>query len=154
MAVNLDPLVINAPINPREENLNGGNWEEYKVEGLLEGISVGHITISRSLNGTRMYDYKFFLDISVYPPIPKPWVSYQETKEEYRGNGICGKLIVLANEFYRGKFGTVLYSDTTFLTNFRYQSKRVWQKLQEQDLAVFEQYLSESGEKQDRWFLL
>jgi hypothetical protein len=93
------------------------------------------------------------MDTSRNPPIPKPYVSFQETEEQFRGQGICGRLIVLANEFYRGKLGTTLYSDTHFVFSFKEQSKQVWRKLQAQGLAVFEQYVLETGEQQDRWFV-
>ena len=155
MIINLDDLTINAPMNPtREWNLNGRDWENYRVEGMLNGVLVGHVTISRGLNCVGGHSDKFFLDILKNPPIPKPFVGYQETKEQFRGNGICGRLIVLANEFYRGKLGTTLYSDTHFVISFKEQSKQVWRKLQKQGLVVFEPYVQESGEQKDRWRVL
>src|SRR3989344_8198249 len=154
MDILLDDLIIQAPLNPtRQDNLNDRDWEGYRVEGFINGVYVGHITITRGLNCAGRYNDRFFLELSRNPPVPKPYVSYQETQEEFRGRGICGKLIILANEFYRGKLGTTLYSDTHFVISFEKQSKRVWQKLQEKNIAVFEPYLLESGELQDRWFI-
>jgi len=154
MKINLDYLTIVPTVNPtREWNLNGFDWEDYRITGFLCDLEVGHITISRAEKYDEKYD-RFFFDGSTDPPTPKPFVAYQGTEEEFRGNGICGKLIIFANEFYRGKLGTTLYSDTHFVQSFRVQSKRVWQKLQEQELAVFKPYVLDSGGKQDRWFMI
>lgn len=130
MKIDLDHLTIKAPLKPtrimdnRDINPNARIFEDYRVNGLLDGFLVGHITISRGMNCTGIYD-EFFLDISKNPPVPKPYVSYQETLEEFRGHGICGKIILLANEFYRGRLGTALYSDEHFMISFEKQSKRV-----------------------------
>lgn len=155
MRISLDDITIHAPTHPtRAWSLNDRDWEDYRAEGFLKDIPVGHVTISRGLNCTGRYDDIFFLDTSENPPIPKPYVSFQKTEEQFRGHGICGRLILLSNEFYRGKLGTTLYSDTHFVISFREQSKQVWRKLQAQSLAIFEPYVRETGEQQDRWFVL
>ena len=152
MDISLDELAIKIPIRPtRSWTLNNRDWEEYKVEGRLDGTVVGYIKITRGLNVCGRYNDRFFLDMSFWTPVPKPYVSYQHTEEDFRGNGICGKLIMTANEFYRKKLGTTIYSDTSFVFSFKEQSKQVWRKLQAQRLAAFEPYVTETGESLDRW---
>lgn len=155
MIINLDEVVIDASTFPaRTWAFNRRVWEEYTVRGFLKDVPMGHLRISRRLNCVGRYDDKLFLDITKSPPVPKPYVSYQETEKQFRGQGICGKLIVLANEFYRGKLGTCLYSDTYFVASFKKQSKGVWKKLEARGLAVFEPHVVKNGKLLDRWVVL
>jgi len=91
----------------------------------------------------------FFFDTTTRPPTPKPYVEWQETEPEYRGRGICGRLIKTANNFYRGRLGTPIHSSTHFILDNPCTSKRVWQKLEEQGLAMHEPYHGKS-----RWRMI
>jgi hypothetical protein len=153
--LNLDHLIIHASQSPAYSwNCNGINWEKYEVHGIIDTMYVGRINIDRGLNTTVRYNDGFFFDLTKNPPMPKPFVAWQETEKEYRGKGICGKIILLANEFYRGKLGTNLYSDTHFIASSNGSAEMVWKKLQENGLAMYEPYVTENGIKQDRWVIL
>lgn len=155
MNVDLAKLVINAPLQPtRTWNLNDRDWEEYRIYGFIGNIYVGRITITRGLNLARRESDRFFLDLTQEPPIPKPYVSYQETEESLRGQGIGGRMLILANEFYRGKLGTTIYSDTIFVHSFRTKSKRVWEKLQAEGFAEYVPHKTDIGTQLDRWRVL
>jgi hypothetical protein len=155
MKINIDNLVIRASRKPLQKwNHIECDWENYRVYGYLDRICIGHITIVRASHSTQRIIDDYFFNVTNVPPMPKPYVSYQETEEEYRGNGICGKLIIFANEFYRDKLGTTLYSDTLFIQDFKHQAMRVWEKLEENGLAVYEPYITYSGNIKPRWFLL
>jgi hypothetical protein len=150
----LDTIVIDAPVKPiLEWKLNQRNWERYDIHASIEGVAVARINITRALNLADRPNDSFFFDLSGSTLLPKPFVSWQETEKAFRGRGICGRVIILANEFYRGKLGTDLYSDTHFITSSRNASKRVWEKLQQQGIAKYEPHINVYGEPQDRWFI-
>jgi hypothetical protein len=56
-------------------------------------------------------------------------VYWQGTHEKFRGNGVCGALIIAANEYYKKEFGTPIRSSTHFIQEYKKQSMRVWRKL-------------------------
>lgn len=153
MQVNLDELVVNAPKSPIKEWDNGGiHWEDYEAKAFYHGILAARIVVARAASEYRRqgpWSDSFFFDLSQALPVPKPWVDWQGTEEQFRGNGINGHLICCANESYRGKLGTPLYSSDHFLIHGGQSAKRVWQKLVEAGLAV---YCPEIGK--DRWRML
>lgn len=155
MNINLDDLRIEAALKPTKTwKRFQRDWERYSVLGLINGMKVGNITINRALNPVGNDYDSFFFDTSNDSPISKPYIYDWETLEEFRGNSICGKLIILANEFYKGHLGTTLYSETHFENSFQIQSKRVWQKLLEKGLAVYEPFQPKYGELKDRWYVI
>lgn len=155
MGIDLDKLEINAPLMPtRTWREKRRNMERYDVTALVNRKEVGNLRIVRALNITGDLDEdNFYFDFSSGIMTPRPFISWQKTREDFRGQGISGLVIVKADEFYSLRFGH-LYSDTKFLEPFKTASKRVWQKLEEQGLARYEPHVLESGERLDRWFMV
>jgi hypothetical protein len=155
MEFSLDELVVELPPNPTREFSTAYDWEDYLIRAFYKGEQVATITISRALkplgekrslsHGTYNSD-NFFFDMSQSPALPKPFIAFKETDKNYRGKGICGHITSMANEFYRGKLGTTIYSDTTFCCE---SAKTVWKKLV---LAGKAEYCPERNK--DRWRML
>ena len=152
--MNLDLLTTEASSKPEKEwESNGRFWEDYIFKAFFNKEEVGYLRISRVLNQVGKSSDFYFLDFSRKKPIPKPYISFQRVYERFRGNGICGNLIILANEFYHEKLGSNLYSDTLFCDGGKI-SKKPWLKLEKQRLVVYEPYFYEENNKHDRWRVL
>lgn len=138
--VDLDKILIEASAIPsRKLNVHGRLLEQYEVRAYLEGVYVAAINIERALNTTGKDSDRVFLDFRSSPPVPNPIVSYQKTEESFRGEGIIGRVIFLANEFYREFFGKPLYSTTYSTPSARRAApQRVWKKLESKGLAKYD----------------
>jgi len=147
--IDLDKIIIEPfPENPtcilRHEP--GKIRYDYKLSGFFNENEIGHLTISlmHHLENLRKRD-NFWFDLSKKPPVIRPFVFFQKTEEAYRGQGVSGRLIVLANELSKIKFGQPLYSSISFVPNyfpiwdkkpkFEQPGKRVWEKLERDGLA-------------------
>ena len=144
-----------APIHPaitfsekpvRTIENNDQIWEDYTVRGCVAGIPVGHLTITRNITPdiSKIRIPYFWLNLSRSPPTPRPIVAYQGIFEDCQGRGLSGKLILLANEVCRDRFGETLSSDTKFAHNFSSNPKfhprpaqRVWEKLEQDGSAYY-----------------
>ena len=127
---------------------NGNLWYDYDISAFIDKTKLGHITISRRTGIAR--DKKpddFWFNLNFDPPIMRPVVVYQDTFEKYRGRGVSGRILVLANEKAKKIFDEPLASDTLFSQNqarnfagknyHPYPGMRVWQKLDKEELAYF-----------------
>lgn len=164
MIINLEDITIDAPAGPtrvddREKGM-GIVFEDYYVRGMLLGEYVGSMTVSRKIIINRYSNFHrhdidgYFFDFSTDPPLPKPYVAFKSIEDRFREHGICGQMTILVNEFYRGKLGTPLYSDTLFCRPFAEKAKNVWRRLQARGLAVFAPYVQTDGSTTDRWHML
>lgn len=158
MEIDLDKLEIGAPLEPtrkwREKGRNGRALERYDIHVLVYERRVGAIRIMRALSITGNIDEdNFYFDFSSEHMTPKPFISWQETEDGYRGHGVSGLVISKTDEFYRLRLGP-LYSDINFLEPFGSASKKVWQKLEERGAARYEPHVLESGERLDRWVMI
>ena len=148
MKINLSQFVINFPDKPdniREDEPYGKTWHDYTVSGLINKIELGKIRISLAVKYPPHQLNDFWHNMDENPPRARPVVAYQETEEKFFGNGISGRIIILANEIVKIKFNEPLASDTLFVSSIyfdyqergfaKYPSRRVWEKLEEQGLA-------------------
>ncbi|MEI6732135.1 MAG: hypothetical protein WCK90_05670 [archaeon] len=127
---------------------------DYHVFGVHNKIPVSRLTVSVVSKTDDKYLNDFFFDLSHNPPIPRPHVFSQKTDIRHRGRGYAGRLIIIANEICKMRFGTPLASGTTFL-NYPHNgnrnnlpAKRVWQKLEERGYAERRIYHGK-----DRWLM-
>lgn len=137
---------------------NGDTYEEYVVFAFLKSAFAGYITIDRKVSNYNIDEYYTELETGK----PKPLVYYMETEEAFRGNGLSGAIIKMANDFYGDSLGTRLYSPTHFIRNSG--SKRVWEKLENERAAEYEPATSYKRDlidgrivwnetKKDRWIM-
>lgn len=141
----------------RTLNLHGRVLEQYEVKASLGGVYVAMITIERALNMTGRPSDQIFLDFGKQPPVPNPIVSYQKTEKGYRGEGIIGRVIVLADNLYREVFEKPLCSYPHTRDSERRAPQRVWKKLEAQGLARYEpcEFRDATRTKVlDRWVLV
>jgi len=130
------------------ENSPGIVIHDYKLFGYFKNEKVGHVTIAimHSLEDLRKRN-DFWFNLSQKPPTIRPFVFYQDTEPAYMGQGVSGRLIILANEISKIKFQQPLSSSTQFVHNhchnwqeFSYAerpAKRVWEKLERDELAKY-----------------
>lgn len=79
--------------------------------------------------------------------VPKPVVMDQHTAEEYRGQGIQGRLIMIANETAKFRFKEPLSSSVLFIDS-PYSERgfhpkpglRVWEKLEKEGRAHYKPF--------------
>lgn len=154
--MNLSKIDFKASLNPNDRWVNNNKYyERYTVKGFLENELVGRLNITRATHCDKKNYEDFYFEFKDRMYIPKPYISWQSTEENYRGQGINGHLITLANEFYCKAFDSPLYSDIHFIKNTRKSTKRVWKKLEKNGLAIFEPYKNETTkELQDRWKMI
>ncbi len=102
------------------------------VHAHYKGKEIGHITVMSLIKGTKEeLESSFFRDFSFKPAKPRPYVFFLTVDDEFRGNKIAGKLIEVANDFYKSEYGTPLHSTTALVEN----SRRVWERLVEEGKA-------------------
>jgi hypothetical protein len=146
MKVDLSKLRIEFPERPNYDN---DRRTDYRVECYFENEGVGHVTIAR-LNSCLAENDDFWAEKREEIWIPRSVVFFQETKLGFRGHGINGRLLVLANEETKRRYQMPLASSTNFLINelhnweehsfAEYPSMRVWEKLELEGLAYRKDY--------------
>jgi len=121
---------------------------DYRLFAFFNSEKIGHLTISvlHSLGDLRKRN-DFWFDLSKKPQVIRPVVVFQGTEPPYRGQGVSGRLIIMANVLSKAKFQQPLSSDTTFCGNSFYDAngqyycersaKRVWEKLEKEELAKY-----------------
>jgi hypothetical protein len=147
MKVDVSRLRVDFPEDPLTTKVRGvcGFWEDYEVYGIIDGVKVGELEIARLVEYPDSKLSDFWHNLSFNPPLSRPVVVHQRTYEDFRGNGISGELIILANEIAKRRFNEPMASDITFLVNDKrnwqkggfaeYPAMRVWEKLEERGLA-------------------
>ena len=100
----------------RKDEKKERTWKDFKVTGFLER-EVGHIKVSYTTKYPLEEINDFWHNIDYNPPRIRPVVVWQETLPEFYGNGICGRIIIKANEIAKVRFGEPLSSDTLFVQN-------------------------------------
>lgn len=133
-----------------EPNFND-DIEKYKVDLFFYGENISSLIIFRALNKDNLEnDQKnYYFDLSKNSFISKPYVSSQNTYDPFKGKGLSGYLIKIANKIYRPFFNSPSYSDISFMDDTISDDKpavRVWQKLTDEGVAI---YSPEDGI--DRW---
>jgi len=121
---------------------------DYRLFAFFNAEKIGHLTISvlHSLEDLRERN-NFWFNLSKRPHVIRPVVVFQGTEPPYRGQGVSGRLIIMANVLSKAKFQQPLSSDTTFCGNSFYDAngqyycersaKRVWEKLEKEGLAKY-----------------
>jgi len=148
MKIDLSGLTINfseRPDNIREDEQKGRLWRDYDVHCSIGGVKAGLIRVSLADKYPSEELNDFWHNLDTIPPAVRPVVVWQETEKDFYGQGVCGKLITLANEIAKVKFGQPLASDTHFIGSPAYNwkergfaehpSRRVWEKLEQQGRA-------------------
>ncbi len=163
MAINIKDIVIEAPLKP-SRIIDGEKriLEDYFVNAYISGIRVGNLMITRAISKEKIQTgtiEDFFFQMTSDGIISKPFVFGQNTEEEFQRQGVNPQVIILANEFYKGKLGTPLYSSTQFVVSAQGAPQKVWKKLVQKGLAVYKpftniDYFEKSSKLQPRWAML
>jgi len=144
--INLDELRIDFPQKPSKiwDHDSKKVFYDYRVWAFSGEDKVGHITVSVCQAYPIGERCTFWFDRRCKYSA-RPVVVFQDTEEDYKGQGINGRVIVLANELAKERFHQPLVSDNHFIRNPRhlhedfnyalYPSMRVWEKLEAAGLA-------------------
>lgn len=160
MKIDLTKLTIKFPEEPteiKEDEEKRKCWHNYLVP-CFSDKQVGCIRVSLAIKYPEKYRGDFWHNLDVSPIKIRPVVIWQNTDENFYGNGISGKIITLANEIAKNRFNQPLASDTLFCASpscywdiydfAERPAMRVWEKLEEQGLAYRKDY-----QNKPRWIM-
>ena len=131
----------------KESENDFGKWEHYTFTAYDRDLPVARIGVDKlkEVKDRELSDDNFLIDSNFNPARPRPYLFGMHTDKNYRGEGIAGNLIKLANEYFKKQYGTPLHSGVIN----KGSAPRVWEKLVDEKKAIEYDY-----EKDRRWAML